>query len=229
MPTTSTHETDQGAPGTRERLLAAAAAEFLEHGYERASLRRICAEAGVTTGALYFVFKNKDDLFRAVVAPLVDPAREVLLASAASREERIPAFGDKDQGVFAAGGVFADPYDVHGVLSVCYEHRDIVHVLFSCRDAPYEQELEQGVADFARDDLLALIRLHDAPAEIWDDFMVRWYSRVIAQTFADVLEADETLEGARAHLEDVVTFIYDGTASLLEPRATAPASGEAGA
>lgn len=39
---------------TKEKLLASAKAEFMEKGYAKASLRKICANAGVTTGALYF-------------------------------------------------------------------------------------------------------------------------------------------------------------------------------
>lgn len=52
----------------RERLISAAKAEFLEKGYEKASLRSISAAAGVTTGAVYFFFKNKGDLFDAVIS-----------------------------------------------------------------------------------------------------------------------------------------------------------------
>ena len=44
---------------TKERLLACAKKEFVEKGYAKASLRAICREAGVTTGALYFFFRIK--------------------------------------------------------------------------------------------------------------------------------------------------------------------------
>ena len=54
---------------TREKLLKSALAEFSEKGYMKASLRKICADAGVTTGALYFFFRNKNDLFAAIVDP----------------------------------------------------------------------------------------------------------------------------------------------------------------
>ena len=53
---------------TRTRLLVSARKEFLARGFERASLRRICAGAGVTTGAVYFFFRNKEDLFAQIVA-----------------------------------------------------------------------------------------------------------------------------------------------------------------
>lgn len=53
---------------TKARLIEAAKKEFLDKGYEKASLRKICAEADVTTGAMYFFFKNKLALFESIVA-----------------------------------------------------------------------------------------------------------------------------------------------------------------
>ncbi|MBP3413882.1 MAG: TetR/AcrR family transcriptional regulator [Clostridia bacterium] len=52
----------------KSRLINAAKAEFLQNGYDKASLRKICKNADVTTGALYFFFKNKEDLFTNIVA-----------------------------------------------------------------------------------------------------------------------------------------------------------------
>ncbi|MDO4280702.1 MAG: helix-turn-helix domain-containing protein [Peptococcaceae bacterium] len=52
---------------TLEKIRAAAMAEFTDKGFMDASLRRIAKEAGVTTGALYGYFKNKEALFAALV------------------------------------------------------------------------------------------------------------------------------------------------------------------
>lgn len=52
---------------TRERLLEAGREEFLEKGFEKASLRKMCERSNVTTGALYFFFENKEDLFHQIV------------------------------------------------------------------------------------------------------------------------------------------------------------------
>lgn len=64
---------------TKERLIESAKAEFKEKGYTKASLRKICADAGVTTGALYFFFENKEDLFAAVVGKPLDELKSLLL------------------------------------------------------------------------------------------------------------------------------------------------------
>lgn len=53
------------------RILESAKKEFLAHGFEQASLKAICEDAGVTTGALYKRYKGKEDLFCAVVADTV--------------------------------------------------------------------------------------------------------------------------------------------------------------
>ncbi len=52
---------------TRARILEAGKAEFLEKGYEAASLRSIASQAGVTTGAIYGCFPDKATLFGALV------------------------------------------------------------------------------------------------------------------------------------------------------------------
>lgn len=41
---------------TKEKLLASAKTEFMEKGYSKASLRKICENAGVTTEGFVFLF-----------------------------------------------------------------------------------------------------------------------------------------------------------------------------
>src|SRR5438093_7293464 len=51
---------------TRAELIAAAAHVFAREGFHGASLEQIARHAGYTTGAIYWHFKDKDDLFLAV-------------------------------------------------------------------------------------------------------------------------------------------------------------------
>ena len=48
----------------RERLLAAARAEFVRVPYEDASINRMIREAGIPRGSFYMYFTDKEDLFR---------------------------------------------------------------------------------------------------------------------------------------------------------------------
>ena len=51
------------SPEVRKRILAAAQAEFVAHGYENASLNQIIQAAGINKGSLYYYFEDKADLF----------------------------------------------------------------------------------------------------------------------------------------------------------------------
>ncbi len=52
---------------TLETILSVAEQEFLEKGFQSASLRNIVRQAGVTTGAFYGYFRSKEELFDALV------------------------------------------------------------------------------------------------------------------------------------------------------------------
>lgn len=50
---------------------AAMRAEFLEKGFEDASVRSIAARAGMSAAGLYRHYKNKEDMFDALMRPLL--------------------------------------------------------------------------------------------------------------------------------------------------------------
>ncbi|MDQ0685137.1 MULTISPECIES: ScbR family autoregulator-binding transcription factor [Streptomyces] len=67
---------------TREQLLRAAAEVFDEYGYAGAGINKILQRAGVTAGALYFHFKDKQNL-----------AMEVMNAQRGTIEPHVPTTG----------------------------------------------------------------------------------------------------------------------------------------
>ena len=64
---------------TKKKILESAMAEFLEKGFMNASLRTIAANAGLTTGAMYRHFKDKDALFCALVDEPIDFTTRVVM------------------------------------------------------------------------------------------------------------------------------------------------------
>lgn len=55
----------------REKIISSAREEFLKHGYVEASLRVIAEKAGLTKGAVYSYFENKDALFCELTTPAI--------------------------------------------------------------------------------------------------------------------------------------------------------------
>ena len=60
---------EEKSNATLEKIHEAAMAEFLDKGFQGASLRQIVKNAGVTTGAFYGYFSSKEALFASIVEP----------------------------------------------------------------------------------------------------------------------------------------------------------------
>ena len=72
---------------TRRLLLDVARRLFAEHGYAGTATEQVVQQAGVTRGALYYHFRDKQDLFRAVVEDLQEELMQRLLAAAAAEAD----------------------------------------------------------------------------------------------------------------------------------------------
>lgn len=57
-------------PGTREKLLHAAAEVFAERGFRESTVREICTRAGANIAAVNYHFRDKEGLYHAVLAEL---------------------------------------------------------------------------------------------------------------------------------------------------------------
>ncbi len=63
---------------SHKRVLAAAREEFMEYGFENASMRRIGERCGMTAAGLYRHCKDKAGLFEELVTPSIDKINEWL-------------------------------------------------------------------------------------------------------------------------------------------------------
>ena len=66
-------KTETKAEGTRQKILAAAFAEFYKNGFQGGSLNHIVEMSGATKGALFHHFAGKQELGYAVVDEIIGP------------------------------------------------------------------------------------------------------------------------------------------------------------
>ncbi|MDO4385686.1 MAG: TetR/AcrR family transcriptional regulator [Clostridia bacterium] len=77
---TKDHSLDEG-------IVKAAYSEFLEHGFQKASIHKIAEKAGVTTGAIYTRYKSKDALFVSLLQPFFAVYQSFFAPAAAEYEK----------------------------------------------------------------------------------------------------------------------------------------------
>lgn len=198
---------------TKAKLLASAKAEFSEKGYMQASLRNICKNAGVTTGALYFFFEDKEDLF----ASLVEAPLQELLGIVRKHYIEEEQLWD-----LPSSANLADTSDDLNAA------RDIIHCLYQYRDAflmlltksqgsRFEICVEQLVEFSEKHYRVLADRISEQMGvSRLDDYMIHWMSHMQADMFAHMITHEKSEKNALERIELLVNFLVQGWFSMFQ-------------
>lgn len=183
--------------------------EFLEKGYMKASLRKICAEAGVTTGALYFFFKDKEDLFGAIAEPPLKELTDILNKHFSVDLEAI------SQPHAFAGGNAHELVDHDAFVSLLIHHiysnyDAFILLLTKSQGSKYEGCID-GLVDTIEQFYLALSEKLGAHygAKV-NRYLLHWLTHITVDSFIHLIthECDETK--AAQYMTKIMTFILEG-------------------
>ena len=112
--------------GTYQKIIPCAKKEFLEKGFEKASMRNIAANADMSAAGLYRHFKDKEDLFDALVNPLMK-VMETCFSTQTERAYNILERGNLDE-------MWSGKTDLNLFLNLIYEYFDEFRLLLCCSD-----------------------------------------------------------------------------------------------
>ncbi len=106
---------------TRDKVLYFSKQEFLQRGFINASLRNIATSAGMTTGAIYTYFKDKNALFEAIVDPVCNQIENILaqLSESYYKNDEIVSFIDTHKSL----------EDLYTIYEYIYKNFDIFRLL----------------------------------------------------------------------------------------------------
>lgn len=151
--------TKEEALETRNLLLDTAERLFLEKGVSRTSLGMIAQAAGVTRGAIYWHFRNKADLFDAMMSRVVLPMEE-MAARASDVGLRDPIAQVRACALNVLDHLTTDPR-CQRVFEICCHKVEYVDEMMQVRKRHIEarndclQHMERGFRNAARKRLLA--------------------------------------------------------------------------
>ena len=97
--------------------------EFLNKGFEKASIRNICRNAQITTGAFYTRYKNKDELFLDIVSGTLDKIKSMMYS-----EEEMPAFSQNQDGTMEIGWILTAQAS-REIMNFIYDNYDDMRLL----------------------------------------------------------------------------------------------------
>ncbi len=195
---------------TREKLLESAKQEFMEKGYMKASLRTICKNAGVTTGALYFFFQGKEDLLKELVE---EPLRGLAVLIQEHFSEELETFA----GVVNLGVDNADIRAAKKIVHFLYQHYDVFLILLTKSQGSRYEDIVSHFADWGEEHYKMLLTqgTKNSVPDL-DKYIVHWMTHLQINAFTHLLTHEPDEEKALAHIEQVVVFLVSGWNGMFE-------------
>ena len=194
---------------SHERIIRAATEEFLEKGFQNASTRSIAARAGITSGGLYRHFKDKEEMFSA----LVEPALAEMRSWMDSHVER-----GYDGALSGNYGAMWQDNEIDMVREVVYPNLDAFRLILCCsRGTHYENFVDNIVNEHQTImlDVFDKLRSQGVPVkDISEEELHILMSAYTTAMFEPVIH-NYSLEKAMHHLKMIEQFFLPGWHDLM--------------
>lgn len=197
---------------TKQKLLVSAKKEFMEKGYMKASLRNICKNAGVTTGALYFFFQDKEDLFGSLVREPLETLYRFMNEHYVSEMdyviENIKEMGDFEE----------DREAMEKIIRFMYHYREEFLLLIEKSQGSCYENFADRFIDVSQKHYRIMADCYCT----WfqkprvDDYSVHWISHVQIDVFIHMLTHEPLVEEALKHSETIMKFLLAGWLGLFQ-------------
>lgn len=194
---------------TKAKLLLSAKQEFLEKGYMQASLRNICKNAGVTTGALYFFFQDKEDLFAALVEEPLDNMYQLMVQH---YEEEISHITQINIGLTSKEDVSEDLKVAQSIIHYMYQYYDEFQlILTKSQGSRFEQSIDRFVEITEKHYRYVADRIStQVDAEKINDYVIHWIAHMQINAFVHMLTHEQSEEAAQKHIETTIKYLVSG-------------------
>lgn len=194
---------------TKAKLLEAAELEFVQQGYQKASLRSICKRADVTTGALYFFFDDKDDLFKHVVSPITDTILTIMKQHHEIERDFIyqGLLEDEDENYRVA----------EQIINLYYAHETTWQIVLTNREHPFICAFFDSLTEMLDNQTKYLLEslhiAHDDP--LFNECTIHWFSHLQLDSILLILSHRMSIEEAKYQLKIMVNFLRGGFFYML--------------
>lgn len=190
-----------------DKIIHAAWDEFLEHGFVAASMHKIADRAGVTTGALYTRYKNKDALFGSLLS-------EFFSVTQACSEPVAKKYYEAEESGSVADFLAAMEFEEQMYLNLLFEHYESCVLLFCKSHGSSAEESLSAMISYkvtTTVDFLEKTAAHPVNREA-----VRLLMEANFHIYRKIIEAGYGKTEAVSCMKDVQPFLHAGWKELYE-------------
>jgi len=203
---------------TKKKLLECAMKEFSEKGYMKASIRNICKEAGVTTGALYFFFKDKEDLFGNLVEETLFGLNNIIEQH--FMEEAIATEALSGQEISIAALAAAQGFDddmaiAREVIRYLFKHKEVIELLLtksqgSCYENLPDQMVDKVEVHYTK--MYIAMKGYKSKKDLTkeDKFIIHWMSHDQIDIFIHIATHCKNAKEGERQMENMMAYMIGG-------------------
>lgn len=196
---------------TKKKLLESAKKEFLEKGFTGASLRTIAANAGVTTGAMYRNFKDKNAFFCALVDDAVEATKNVIMLADPKTHEKLTPAQMQEHMDF-------EKKSTDDFLNYMYENFDAFTLLFRKSAGSTHEHFQEDICDLYTkncEKTFAWMYEQKIATKQVSPMTIHFIASTIINAFCDIILHNMTQKEAKEYISDIMEFTSYGAYKLL--------------
>lgn len=196
---------------TKDKILQSAKTEFLEKGFTAASLRTIAGNAGLTTGAMYRHFKDKDALFCALVDDVIERTLNVVKAGGIENHRDL---------VNPVGKEHSDDErkEVLSFIDCIYDNFDTFTLLLTKSAGSTHEKFLEEVCDIYTENVLQTIHWMKDKYNVTkpiDDMSIHILASATINAFAEVVLHKMEKQEAIIFIGNIQEFFHFGFMHML--------------
>ncbi len=164
----------------------------------------------MTTGALYFFYKDKEDLFDCVVGPAAESVKAILLEHTMLEEEAIA----RDQIMDILEDIEVSKALIHFYYS---NKEEAILLLRKSQGSSYENFVDDLVAIMEESSRILFEAIAKTQGHaMFTECTLHWFAHIQVESFLHVLSHDMPKEETLKQIEIVTTFLRGGYEKLID-------------
>ena len=196
---------------TKTKLLESAKKEFLEKGFNGASLRTIAANAGVTTGAMYRHFKDKNAFFCALVDDAIEVTKKAVMFADAKTHAGFDGPMGKDHIDF-------EKKTTDDFLNYMFDNMDVFTLLCTKATGSSHEHFQEEICKlYTKNCEETFIWMYNQKiiSKKISKMTLHFVASTVINAFFEIILHKMTKEEATSYITDIMDFTRAGSYILL--------------
>ena len=203
---------------TKKKLLESAKKEFLGKGFIGASLRTIAANAGVTTGAMYRHFKDKDAFFCALVDDVIDYVTSMVMLANTDNHQLFDQMSIKNHMTF-------ENESAKSLINYMYDHFDAFTLLLTKSAGSTHENFRDEICDLYTknfDTICKWMYKQKIATKKIPQMTVHTIASTVINAYCEIVLHNLDKKEALAYIKSIVEFTNYGCMKMMGIQYTDP-------